>query len=81
MSCPSELIECWKANDYISQFQVLINEAGADQKIDQSGKAGDRKAHSSQKDSKVKSSSETHVELDSRLLSALLTVSTKVYYI
>ncbi|GMY34838.1 protein SLOW WALKER 2 [Fagus crenata] len=58
---------------YFALFKVLINEAGADQKIDQSGKAGDRKAHSSQKDSKVKSSSETHVELDSRLLSALLT--------
>lgn len=67
--------------DYNSPFQVLITEAEADKKIDESGKAVDRKAHGSKKDSEVKSSSETHVELDSRLLSALLTVSTKVHYI
>ncbi|KAB1218311.1 CCAAT/enhancer-binding protein zeta [Morella rubra] len=61
---------------YFGLFKVLITEAGADQKFDKSGKALDKKANSYQmdsKDSKSKSSSETHVELDSRLLSALLT--------
>ncbi|KAK7841625.1 ccaat/enhancer-binding protein zeta [Quercus suber] len=58
---------------YFALFKVLITEAEADKKIDESGKAVDRKAHGSKKDSEVKSSSETHVELDSRLLSALLT--------
>ncbi|KAF5470970.1 hypothetical protein F2P56_011451 [Juglans regia] len=63
---------------YFALFKVLITEAGtgADQKIDKSGKALDKKAQGYHKDSKgsrVKSSSETHVELDSRLLSALLT--------
>ncbi|KAL4625234.1 hypothetical protein ACB092_05G010400 [Castanea dentata] len=58
---------------YFALFKVLITEAEADKKIDGSGKAMDRKAHGSKKDSEVKSSSETHVELDSRLLSALLT--------
>lgn len=58
---------------YFALFKVLITEAEADKKIDESGKAVDRKAHGSKKDAEVKSSSETHVELDSRLLSALLT--------
>ncbi|KAG6669017.1 hypothetical protein CIPAW_01G213900 [Carya illinoinensis] len=63
---------------YFALFKVLITEAGtgADQKIDKSGKALDKKAqgyHKDRKGSRVKSSSETHVELDSRLLSALLT--------
>ncbi|XP_041015065.1 uncharacterized protein C4F10.09c [Juglans microcarpa x Juglans regia] len=63
---------------YFGLFKVLITEAGtgADQKIDKSGKALDKKAQGYHKDSKgsrVKSSSETHIELDSRLLSALLT--------
>ncbi|KAL0009726.1 hypothetical protein SO802_004834 [Lithocarpus litseifolius] len=58
---------------YFALFKVLITEAEADKKIDESGKAVDRKAYGSKKDSEVKSSSETHVELDSRLLSALLT--------
>ncbi|KAM4099639.1 hypothetical protein ACJW30_05G007100 [Castanea mollissima] len=58
---------------YFALFKVLITEAEADKKIDGSGKAMDRKVHGSKKDSEVKNSSETHVELDSRLLSALLT--------
>ncbi|XP_030968545.1 uncharacterized protein C4F10.09c [Quercus lobata] len=58
---------------YFALFKVLITEAEADKKIDESGKAVDRKAYGSKKDGEVKSSSETHVELDSRLLSALLT--------
>ncbi|XP_050285152.1 protein SLOW WALKER 2 [Quercus robur] len=58
---------------YFALFKVLITEAEADKKIDESGKAVDRKAHGSKKDAEVKSSLETHVELDSRLLSALLT--------
>ncbi|XP_059456216.1 protein SLOW WALKER 2 [Corylus avellana] len=58
---------------YFALFKVLSTEADADQKKDKSGKALNEKAYGSRKDSKVKSSSETHVELDSRLLSALLT--------
>jgi hypothetical protein len=66
-------------NIYDSQFQVLSTEADADQKKDKSGKALNEKVYGSHKDRKVKSSSETHVELDSRLLSALLTVSISDY--
>lgn len=66
-------------NIYNSQFQVLSTEADADQKKDKSGKALNEKAYGSHKDSKMKSSSETHVELDSRLLSALLTVSISLF--
>ncbi|XP_062154243.1 protein SLOW WALKER 2 [Alnus glutinosa] len=58
---------------YFALFKVLSTEADADQKKDKSGNALNEKVYGSQKDRKVKSSSETHVELDSRLLSALLT--------
>lgn len=57
-------------------FQVLISEAGGSLKTDK--KEEDKKTSSSSKDSKIKSqSSESHVEMDSRLLTALLTVGTK----
>lgn len=60
---------------YILQFQVLINEAGRNQPLDnKSNKAVKGTPRSMQ--NKQKDSEETHIELDSRLLSALLTVST-----
>lgn len=43
--------------------------------MNKNDKEGKTTASSSLKDNKLKSSSESHVELDSRLLSALLTVS------
>ncbi|KAK9289711.1 hypothetical protein L1049_007870 [Liquidambar formosana] len=58
---------------YFALFKVLISEAGDGRKMEKSSKAGDGKASSSFKECKVKSPSEFHVELDSRLLSALLT--------
>ncbi|KAF3451979.1 hypothetical protein FNV43_RR08075 [Rhamnella rubrinervis] len=58
---------------YFALFKVLITEAGAGPKMNKNGKAGDRKASSSLKDDNVKSSSESLVELDARLISALLT--------
>ncbi|BBG98745.1 CCAAT-binding factor [Prunus dulcis] len=57
---------------YFALFKVLITEAGGGEKMDKSGKAGVKKPLSSLEDSKVESSSGSHVELDSRLLSALL---------
>lgn len=62
-------------NKYYSlfKFQVLISEANDNQNKD--SKAQDEKpSGSSYKISNTKSSSDSHVELDSRLLSALLTV-------
>lgn len=57
--------------------QVLISEAGGSLMNDKKRKEDDKKVSSSSKDSKVNSqSSESHVEMDSRLLTALLTVST-----
>ncbi|GAB4841942.1 auxilin-like clathrin-binding protein required for normal clathrin function [Ancistrocladus abbreviatus] len=56
---------------YFALFKVLISEAGTGLKTNEN-KETDSKNPSS-KDSKAKSSSESHVELDSRLLSALLT--------
>ncbi|KAK9282464.1 hypothetical protein L1049_005382 [Liquidambar formosana] len=53
---------------YFALFKVLISEAGGGQKM-----PGDRKVSHYFKDRNAKSSSESHVELDSRLLSALLT--------
>ncbi|KAL5579637.1 hypothetical protein UlMin_012079 [Ulmus minor] len=58
---------------YFALFKVLISEAGGGEGKDKSGKPGGRKASSSAKHSKEKSSSESHVEMDSRLLSVLLT--------
>lgn len=62
---------------YIFQSQVLISEAGGDQKIDKSSKAGG-KTSSSFKNNKAKDAMESHVEMDSRLLSVLLTVSMNI---
>jgi hypothetical protein len=74
---PSDLMRMLEEpNIYNSQIQVLSTEA---ENKDKSGKALKEKARGSHKDSKVKSSSETHVELDSRLLSALLTVSISLF--
>lgn len=65
---------------YKSQLQVLINEAENSQKMDKSGKAKDTNASSPVKELKVESSSESYVEMDSRLLSALLTVSINLLF-
>lgn len=59
---------------YFALFKVLISEAGGSLMNDKKRKEDDKKASSSSKDSKVNSqSSESHVEMDSRLLTALLT--------
>lgn len=55
-------------------FQVLISEAGGGDKTEKTDKVGGKKPPGSLKDGKGKKSSDTHVELDSRLLSALLMV-------
>ncbi|XP_052181696.1 protein SLOW WALKER 2 isoform X1 [Diospyros lotus] len=58
---------------YFALFKVLISEAGGALKTDKN-REEDRRALGSAKDGKVKSqSSESHVEMDSRLLTALLT--------
>ncbi|XP_051135888.1 protein SLOW WALKER 2 [Andrographis paniculata] len=54
---------------YFALFKVLISEAGAEPSVAKHGK----KASSSSKKDKTKDTSESHVEMDSRLLSALLT--------
>lgn len=53
-------------------LQVLITGASSNQKIDRNSK-------STLKDEKSKGSPESHTELDSRLLSALLTVSINTF--
>ncbi|XP_058226895.1 protein SLOW WALKER 2 isoform X2 [Rhododendron vialii] len=59
---------------YFALFKVLISEAGGSLMNEKKRKEDDKKASSSSKDSKVNSqSSESHVEMDSRLLTALLT--------
>ncbi|KAA8540211.1 hypothetical protein F0562_024226 [Nyssa sinensis] len=59
---------------YFALFKVLIFEAGAGLKMDKNSKEEYTKTSSSFKDNKVKSPlSESHVEMDSRLLTALLT--------
>uniref|UniRef100_A0A5B7B011 Putative CCAAT/enhancer-binding protein zeta n=1 Tax=Davidia involucrata TaxID=16924 RepID=A0A5B7B011_DAVIN len=58
---------------YFALFKLLIFEAGGGLKMDKNSKEEYRKASSSSKDNKVKSPSlESHVEMDSRLLTALL---------
>jgi len=52
----------------IRDLQVLISGTSSNQKFDKSSKAN-------RKEEKSRESSESHVELDSRLLSSLLTVS------
>lgn len=59
-------------NVYFSLFKVLILEVYAGRKMDESCKSGNGKDSSSFKDSEVKSPSDSHVELDPHLLSALL---------
>lgn len=54
-------------------LQVLV--ASEDQKKQKSGEEDKKKTSSSSKDIKSKDHSESHVEMDSRILSALLTVS------
>lgn len=73
------IIQVYEILKIINLFlsQVLISEAGGSLMNDKKRKEDDKKASSSSKDSKVNSqSSESHVEMDSRLLTALLTVST-----
>ena len=62
------------------QSQVLITEAGSSKKMDKSSKA-ERNTSGSSKENEIKSSPESHIELDSRLLSALLTVSINNFYV
>lgn len=57
---------------YFALFKVLITEAGSSKKMDKSIKA-ERNTSGSSKENEIKSSPESHIELDSRLLSALLT--------
>ncbi|XP_074288281.1 protein SLOW WALKER 2 [Silene latifolia] len=54
---------------YFALFKVLVSGTGDDPKVEKSKE----KKKSSAKDNKGKDASESHVELDSRLLSALLT--------
>ncbi|KAK1575937.1 hypothetical protein Q3G72_009611 [Acer saccharum] len=58
---------------YFALFKVLIIEASGDEKMDTNNKKEDKLSSSFAKESKAKSPSESHVEMDSRLLSALLT--------
>ncbi|XP_057770756.1 protein SLOW WALKER 2 [Salvia miltiorrhiza] len=54
---------------YFALFKVLISEASAAQSVE----TNDKKASGPSKEGKTKASSESHIEMDSRLLSALLT--------
>lgn len=56
-------------------IQILISKVSGELTTEESSKEEKRKATSSSKDVKEKVSSESHVAMDSRLLSALLTVS------
>ncbi|KAI9160002.1 hypothetical protein LWI28_004150 [Acer negundo] len=58
---------------YFALFKVLIIEASGDEKKDTNNKKEDKLSSSFVKESKAKSPTESHVEMDSRLLSALLT--------
>ncbi|XP_065855876.1 protein SLOW WALKER 2 [Euphorbia lathyris] len=58
---------------YFALFKVLITEAESTRGKQRSGKGENRKASDPPKEHKMENSSESHVELDSRLLSALLT--------
>ncbi|PRQ51668.1 putative CCAAT-binding factor [Rosa chinensis] len=57
---------------YFALFKVLISEAGGGEKTEKNEKVGGKKPAGSRKDGKGNSSSDSHFELDSRLLSALL---------
>ncbi|KAJ9181067.1 hypothetical protein P3X46_009238 [Hevea brasiliensis] len=58
---------------YFALFKLLITEAESSQKMDKVGKAKDRNTSNPVKKNKGESSSESHFELDSRILSAVLT--------
>ncbi|WCJ33430.1 CCAAT-binding factor [Euphorbia peplus] len=58
---------------YFALFKVLITEAESTRGKEKSGKGENRKGAGPAKEHKMENSSESHVELDSRLLSALLT--------
>ncbi|CAK9144659.1 unnamed protein product [Ilex paraguariensis] len=58
---------------YFALFKVLISEAGGELKMNKDSKEGHKKTSSSSKANQVKSPVESHVDMDSRLLSALLT--------
>ncbi|CAI0462520.1 unnamed protein product [Linum tenue] len=55
-----------------SSSQVLITEAGVSQKTDKDSKIEDKSTSGPSREGKVKASQESHIEMDSRLLSALL---------
>ncbi|KAA3452040.1 CCAAT/enhancer-binding protein zeta [Gossypium australe] len=61
---------------YFALFKVLISEAEKGQPVDDKSNKAVKSAHKS-KENKRKGSGESHVELDSRLLSALLMVHSK----
>ncbi|WCJ26384.1 CCAAT/enhancer-binding protein zeta [Euphorbia peplus] len=58
---------------YFALIKVLITEAESARVKEKSGKGENRKGDGPPKEHKMDNSSESHVELDSRLLSALLT--------
>ncbi|KAL5822285.1 hypothetical protein ACOSQ3_020193 [Xanthoceras sorbifolium] len=58
---------------YFALFKVLITEASGKEKMDKNSGKEDKQSSSFAMESKAKSASESHVELDSRLLSVLLT--------
>lgn len=58
---------------YFAVFKVLISMADSEQRIDKSLTAGDTKKTSSSKKKNIENSSESHIEMDSRILSAILT--------
>lgn len=57
---------------YFALFKVLITEAGAGDKMDKNSKTGNKHISTFSKKSQLKISPEPHIELDSRILSALL---------
>ncbi|CAI0470797.1 unnamed protein product [Linum tenue] len=57
---------------YFALFKVLITEAGVSQQTDKDSKIEDKGTSGPSREGKVKASQESHIEMDSRLLSALL---------
>ncbi|KAJ0075194.1 hypothetical protein Patl1_33792 [Pistacia atlantica] len=57
---------------YFALFKELITEVGDGEKMDKNTKTKDKQSSTFSKENKEKNSSESHIELDSRLLSALL---------
>lgn len=56
-------------------MQLLISESSAEKKLDKGNKKEDKKETGSLKNNKAENPSGPNVEMDSRLLSALLTVN------